>query len=104
MMKVNINGCEWTILETNGQSAVLDASALYFGKTFYFEKIIYINESLPLEQKRKTLAHELTHAFLSETQIHYHDKNDEPYTEEMLCEFVGHYGEQISSIVNEYFK
>lgn len=102
-MEVTINKCTWNIVEVDGQSAVFVGDLLYFGKTLYFEKTIYINANIPEDQKRKTLAHELCHAFLSETQIHYHNKSDELYTEEMLCEFVGHYGESILKIVDQYF-
>ena len=102
MLEVTINKCTWTIVEVDGQSAML-SDGFFFGRTFFFDKKICINANISEDQKRKTLAHELCHAFLSETQIHYHDKNDEPYTEEMLCEFVGHYAESILKIVDQYF-
>ena len=100
-MKFSINGCEWEIKECNNNAAPLCNVSLC-GRTYFFDKRIFLNENLPRDQKEKTLRHELAHAFITETQITTQNK-DEEYNEEMLCEFVGHYGKQIEAICAVYF-
>ena len=98
-MQFNINGCKWEVLECSGSEIPLN-DGFFFGRTFFLEKRIYINNALPHELKIKTLRHELTHAFLAETQIN--QEKEQQYSEEMLCDFVGHYGGQIEAIVDSW--
>lgn len=100
-MKIEINGKHWTIEErpTNDSFLYWENGRLT-GSTHYFHKLIVIDETLLKESKETVLRHELTHAFLHETQIQQKDE----YTEEELCDFVGIYGEQIQKIVDGYFK
>lgn len=100
-MKCNINGFEWELLEC-GNSEIPMNDGLFYGRTFYFDKKIYINKDADEKSKKQALRHELTHAFISETQISNQEK-DYTYTEEMLCEFVAKYGEAIEKITNNYF-
>ena len=48
----------------------------------------------------ETLCHELSHAFLNETQIEI----KETFSEENLCEFIGMYSKKICEIADKYFK
>ena len=70
----------------------------YFNKK---NKIIHIRNNMGQSQTINALLHELTHAYLYETQIFYQEK-EQTFTEEMLCEFVGHYGGEIEKLVQEY--
>ena len=85
-MKITINNCKWEIKECSNSEVPL-SDGMFYGRTYYFDKIIYINKDCSLDQKAKTLRHELTHAYLQETQIFYQEEKKE-FTEEMLCEFV----------------
>ncbi len=99
-MYLKINNCKWEIKECSLNDAPL-SDGKFYGRTYFFDKIIYLNKDSSLEQKQKTLRHELTHAYLQETQIFYQEENIK-FTEEMLCEFVGHYGGEIENIVLKY--
>lgn len=99
-MKFNILSSTWNIKEVESSSDILIVdSNRCFGVVSYREQTIYLDKTLLLQEKRKTLAHELSHAILYITQIEY--KKD--FSEEMLCEFVGKYCEIINSIINKYF-
>lgn len=100
-MKVNINGCTWKIKECTGSERELP-NELHRGVTWYLEKEIYLNSAMSADAKIKTLRHELAHAFIAETQVITQEETK--WTEEMLCEFVGHYGGQIEDIVQQYVK
>lgn len=98
-MKVDVNGILYTIIETNNNVAQMNDGWLY-GKCCYFEKIIYLNQNSDICQKKKTLAHELAHAFIHETQA----KQDIVYSDEDVATFIGLYNEKIQAAVYKYFK
>ena len=100
-MKVKINGCKWKIKECSGNEMPF-ADGTFNGRIYYIEKHIYLNSVAKKKKKIKTLRHELVHAFIQETQIF--NEEEVKWTEEMLCEFVGHYGGQIEDIVQQYVK
>lgn len=99
-MEVPINGCFWNIEEIHGQSPCF-ADGLYFGKTFYIDKKIYINANVSKEEKYKTLCHELTHAFIAEYLLN--SGKDIRYNEEELCDFVGHYAKYIVTLADKFY-
>lgn len=100
-MRLDINGCEWEIKECCNNNVPLCEDSFY-GRTFYFDKVIFINRDIKKDQKEKTLRHELVHAFLDETQITTQEKGRQ-FSEEEMCEFMAHYGQQICDICIEYF-
>ena len=99
MNKVKINNLEYTIEEVDeiGKS---DDGGTYSGQIDYIDQKILILKRLSKEQKKNTLRHELTHAFLwaygfaQMESLHY----------ETICDFVGIYSEQIVKIANEYIE
>ena len=63
------------------------------------KKLIYLNGDACLTEKKRTLAHELTHAFLFETQLNHKDL----YTEEEVCRFIELYSFIILELVKEFY-
>lgn len=62
-----------------------DADNVYiYGRTNYIEHKILLNKSLCLEEKIRTLKHELCHCWLWNTA----NSNQETYNEEHVCEIV----------------
>ncbi|MCI9085751.1 MAG: ImmA/IrrE family metallo-endopeptidase [Clostridia bacterium] len=100
-IEVPINGCFWSIEEAHGQSPCFD-DVLYFGKTFYVDKKIYINANLSKEQKYKTLCHELAHAFIAEYLLDPQERNRK-FNEEEMCDFIGHYAKQIVTLADKFY-
>lgn len=95
-----INNVYYEVIECSNNDTALSDSFL-LGRTYYFDRKIYINKDLESDKKEETLRHELTHAFIHETQIINQEENFN-YTEEMVCEFVAKYGKQIDSICRTY--
>lgn len=71
---------------------------MLYGRTCYSDKVIFINEASDNLKKEETLLHELAHAFISETQIISQEQNF-AFTEEMVCEFIGKYFNDISKVL-----
>lgn len=99
-MKVDINGIKYEIKEVEPtHSMLIVGDRRCAGTTHYHHQEIYLSSELMPDTKCSTLRHELTHAFLAETQIESRDK----FNEEMLCEFVAMYGKKICDIADKYF-
>lgn len=95
-----INNVYYEVIEcSNNETALSDSFLL--GRTYYFDRKIYINKDLECDKKEETLRHELTHAFIHETQIINQEENFN-YTEEMVCEFMAKYGRLIDIICKSY--
>lgn len=105
-MNIKIGNCNYKIEETKDK----------FNETFWNRKtnelklygqcdavhgIITIWADLPEDRKRRTLVHELTHAFLYVYWESYTVKD--MYDNEDVCCFMETFGEEILKIVNEYF-
>lgn len=101
-MKFKINGAMWTIEKCSNNELPL-SDGLFAGRTFYFDRKIYINKDLDRALLEETIRHELTHAFIYQTQI-LNQEEDFKYSQEMLCEFVGKYGKEIERIAERYLK
>ncbi|MFI3214404.1 MAG: hypothetical protein R3Y24_13840 [Eubacteriales bacterium] len=100
-MKCNIFDSEYEILEEESPTlALMDSSGTRVGLCDYFDKKIWIKKDINEQEKKKTLLHELTHAFLYETQLSAKEK----YSLEEVCECVGRFGMKMFEIVEEYFK
>lgn len=100
-MKVSINGIEYEIIEVEPMHSMLLAEGKRCsGTCHYHQQEIYLSESLKPDSKYSILCHELSHAFLFETQL---DKKSENFSEEELCDFMGMYGKSIMQIADKYF-
>lgn len=108
MFKCLINDEEWTIEEREGKF-ILDEynrhreekAGYMFGLTSFPDRKIYLNSEVEsFHQKRRTLLHELMHAFLWSMGACEFDRFDE----EDMCNFsaASHY--IIHDIVEKYFK
>lgn len=100
-MTIKINNSEWEVKEvpTNDSSLIVNSRRCR-GTCDYLPQIISLDATLSRDNKYCAFIHELSHAFLYQTQIKNHNKFDE----EMLCEFMGIYAKDIVSIADEYFK
>lgn len=101
MEKIKIKDLEWQIIlvPTTSSNLIVNGNACY-GVCNHYEKKIYLDKELPDDQMRRTVVHELTHAFITS----YFIERKEHYTEEDLCEFVAIYGEEISNLAKEILK
>ena len=90
---VTINWKMWDIrfVESNSQMLRAGDGKLHYGCCHYHNRMIAIDQEIDKQMLYSVLTHELTHAFLYETQITEKDS----YTEEELCWFVAKYGEEI---------
>lgn len=113
-MKFKINNREWTILEVS-QSAIKNMQNIrkaneeenlkstdtrYYGITYADVQKIYIDKDLPIDRKKATLIHELTHCYI----INYITHQDKNYDEEMVADIVSNSYDIIHEIVDKYFE
>ena len=104
-MGILVNGSEWNILEKTQKEVVDKYNEAYdedakcvFGLTRFKEYEIWINKEMCLEQKIKTLKHELTHCY-----IFMYGLGQVPhFTEEMVCDLVSAITEFIDESVERY--
>lgn len=101
MEKIKIKDLEWQVVlvPTISSNLIVNGNSCY-GACNHYEKRIYLDKELPKDQMYRTLAHELTHAFITS----YFIERKESYTEEDLCEFVSIYGDEICSLSKEILK
>lgn len=113
-MRFKINSMMWIIKEVpqeeikkiqnkrknNEEENVKSVDSRYFGITYLDDLIIFINKDLPIDRKRKTLIHELTHCYIN-CYITHQEKN---YDEEMVADIVSNSYDIIHNVVNKYFK
>jgi len=87
-----IAGQCWDVYAADSHDAELFANgSACFGTTWYGNYSIYISNELSGSRARRTIAHEVVHAYLYSTQ----HSMPESYTEEQVCDFVSIYGEGI---------
>lgn len=108
-----INNEDWKIIELTqkeiiehkkdkqkyGYGEVIENEGRYYGSTYTDEQVIVLDKDLPLQRKRKTLIHELTHCFISTTITHLEMK----YDEEFVADIVTNSFDVISKVINNYF-
>lgn len=114
-MKFRINGTNWEIKEAtqeqlktiknsragNGEKEdIKSLTERYYGITFTDLCMIYLDQDLPQERKRKTLLHELAHCYIV-SYITHEEKN---YNEEMVADIVANSHDIIKDIVDKYFE
>lgn len=89
---IDINGIMWTIIRTDEPEKLLMNNKRLKGVTVYKDNTVYINDELIGNRLNKVLLHELSHIYIYETQI----EMKEFYDEEMLCDFMAKFGNQIT--------
>lgn len=113
-MQFEINGCKWLIQELPQESMKQEMktradreledqpvkNGRYFGTTYHDMQIIYLDKELPLDRKKKTLIHELTHCYIGCHITHI----DKAYTEEEVCDIVSNAYDFVSNTIEKYFK
>ena len=111
MLKIKILGQVWAIFEEPSyvvqdrykalcteQNIPWDENSYILGFTDKTRREIYLNGQPCLEEKRKTLKHELTHCFLWVTGGNYNE-----YSEEAVCDIVAACSEFIEDTIEFYF-
>lgn len=101
-MKARIYRYTFEIVEENNGDNVFTNSeegTMRLGLTDYVSQKIYIHRDLSLELKRRTLAHELSHAFLFGYGL-----DSRGLDNELVCNFVANCYDDITRIVNEYME
>lgn len=106
-MKFEINGDAWEIEEVEKEYLIdrynreHEQKAYYcFGLTDYGNHIVFINESMCREQKRRTLMHELMHVYLWEVGV----CDNFEFNEEDICNFSASSHEIIEKVLAKYDK
>lgn len=106
-MEFELNNDLWTIeLKTKEEMVKLYESQKYPDEDVFFvlgltnkaDHCIYINEDMRIEQRIKTLKHELTHCYIWEYGL-YSVPN---FNEEMVCDLVASINEFINEIVHSF--
>lgn len=113
-MKFKMNNMNWEIKElsqkdikdivnkrkANEEENVNSIDTRYYGITYHDELVIYLDKDLHIDRKRKTLAHELAHCYISSFVTH----QEKQYDEEMLADIISNSIDIINEIVEQYFK
>lgn len=103
-MKFEINGREWNIFEKSQEELCSYfneeiGNDKYFGITIPERQEIWIWKEIPIEQKRKTLYHELMHCYL----FSYVSFNDINFSIDDFCDISANSHDIIHSIAEKYF-
>jgi Zn-dependent peptidase ImmA (M78 family) len=102
-MIFEMNGVPYTIIEVEQKefNQIEEGDGYYFGQSRFFSQEIYLEKSLSIEKKRKTLYHELMHCYIRE---YLTTRDTDNFSEEMLCDISANAHDIIHEIVEEYFK
>lgn len=82
----------------DNEHVTMSGNTHILGMTEYDSEKIYIHKDLNFAQKRRTLTHELCHAFLYE-YANYHER----YSQESVCDIMDSFAERILGIVNRVY-
>lgn len=113
-MNFKINGMKWTIKELSQEKIkdiqnkrknkeeedIKNTETRYLGITYHDDLKIYLDQDLPVDRKKKTLMHELTHCYIGCYITH----QEKQYDEEMVADIVSNSHDIIHEIVTKYFK
>ena len=113
-MKFKMNNRNWTIEEksqseikkiqnerrANEEENIKSIDTRYYGITYCDTLEIYLDKDLPIDRKRATLIHELTHCYIDNYITHC----DKQYTEEDVADIVSNSHDIIRNIVDKYFE
>ena len=99
-----MNDVEYTIMEVQQsdfwEHKVDEQDGYYYGQSHFMTQEVWLDENLPIEKKRKTLIHELTHVYIRE----FLTSRDINPDEEVLCDINANSHDIIHKIVEDYFK
>lgn len=98
-MKYIINNLEWTVTYVLGFEGDEADGTETFGETHFKELEIQIRQGLNYEIKRRTLIHEVTHAF-----IFSYGLDGDLYSEEWVCRFLESHADKILATVEGILK
>lgn len=100
-MKFKMNDVEYIIKEISQDKfdKLEDDDGYFYGQSHFFTQEVLIDNSQPLERKRKTLYHELTHVYIRE----YLTTRDINTDEEVVCDVHANSHDIIHKIVEDYF-
>ena len=102
-MKFEMNNVEYTIIEVSQQEFwdyhVDEQDGYSYAQCHFQTQELWIDKDLPIEKKRKTLYHELTHVYIRE----YLTSRDISPNEEVLCDISANSHDIIHKIVEDYF-
>lgn len=109
--KFKINNKHWEIIELENEDFIAtrndykleehskpDDGNFVFGFCVYRYHKIYLNKAQCIDEKKSTLIHELTHAWLWTCGASYTQ-----YEEEAVCDTISASYDTIHSIIEEYF-
>lgn len=102
MQNITINGLLYSVdfVEPDHKAIKDDGKHEYIGITYNSTGHIYIKNDLPAGLLRRTVAHEIAHAY-----IYAHGFSDiKRFTDEDLCEFLTAYAEAIFRDTEEVIK
>ena len=104
-MKFKMNDRYWIIKEVGQEEFWKDEEktkdGYYFGRTCFDIQEIWLDKDISIEQKRKTLYHELTHCYRG-MYIGFNSLDGQD--EEIWCDIVENSHDMIHRIVEEYFR
>ena len=108
-MKFKMNNREWEIKEVeqsvfwedDGQLDKMNNNEYYFGRTKFNLQEIWIDKTLKLDLKKKTLYHELLHCYRGCFMCFYDLDNQ---NEDFWCDLSANSHDIIHEIVERYFK
>lgn len=101
-MTVKINNNRWEVLWVKPHSKKLicdDVKCL--GVTYFDRRRIYLKRTQSAKEFRKTVIHELTHAFLHSYGIDLESSTES--VDEVVCEFTENYFNKILKLSNKIY-
>lgn len=112
-MKFKISNLDWEIKELSQEEIretikqraernieEAPSTGRYFGTTYLDDQVILVDKDLPIDRKRRTLMHELSHAYIGCYITHLAETR---YDEELVCDIVSNSHDMIHDIVEKYF-
>lgn len=98
--QIQIKNYTWVIIEVE-EFKDSPENEIAFGRCDYVNQVIRINANLSKQQKRQTLLHELTHAFM---QAYGLGQVSDTIPVEVMCDFLGTYADDMVKIADEWAK
>ncbi len=99
-MKFTVNNIEFEILEVDkyDENLKIDDNDYRWGMCNYIQRKIYLWKDLSFVNKKQTLIHEVTHAFIEANGF-----IQVKFDNEIICDFVAAFLSDIQGVVNKYF-
>ena len=97
-MKIKIHDLTWEVKFVCGIDC--DEDMEVSGATMKMQQLIVIDITVPKEMLRRTIVHELVHAFIWT----YGLENSKPFSEEQVCNFFETYYQDIIKLTDKILK